>query len=118
MKRPKQRPRPHRPSPAPPEKAPRRVAGPLGPLRTVLLAALMVGSLALLWWRLGPKPRAAEGLPASGLGTEQMLDSLRACVSAHEWDRALRWARAINVSRPGTASLLESRTTPSIRKAR
>jgi tetratricopeptide (TPR) repeat protein len=66
----------------------------------------VAAGLAVLWWHFAPKPRAAGGPATHGLETEQMLDSLQACVGAREWDRALEWARAINLSRPGTASLL------------
>jgi hypothetical protein len=109
MKRSRQQDRPNRAAPARPPRpgaGSTRATGALTRSRAALLAALVAVAFALLWWRIAPRPHAAEEIATRGLATEQMLDSLRACVGAKDWDRALLWARAANRSRPGTASLI------------
>ena len=106
MKRPKRQGKPRRPAPALPGTASPPTTTSFTRPRTVLAAVLVAAVLAVLAWRFTAKPRAVDGVPTRGLATEQMLDSLTACVRASEWDRALQWARASNLSRPGTASLI------------
>ena len=82
------------------------------PANTPLIAGAAVVALAAagLWFAYFGKTRAS-GTPhvsvrADGLTTQQMLDSVRTHFEAHQWDAALAWAHASNVSEPGNARLL------------
>lgn len=73
-----------------------------------MLGVLVVaGGVALAWdFFMRPKPRHVSNLPTAGMTTQGMLDSLRGCVQGRDWERALQWAHACNVSQPRAAGLL------------
>lgn len=92
---------PRAPKPEPPPRA--NAAWIAGAVVVVLAAA----GLAYAFW--GPT-RASRTLHPTvrtdGLTTQNMLDSVRTHFEAHQWDAALAWAHASNVSEPGNARLL------------